>query len=65
MCNFNIDPYTLYSSTICIYLGFFIRKFTLGQIICKSISKTCPKGFGLKLAKLGLKIPLKNQAEPS
>ena len=26
---------------------------------------TCPKGFGLKLAKLGLKIPLKSQAEPS
>ena len=35
-------------------------------------NKTCPKGFGLKLAKLGLKIPLKNkvkqkqsQTEPS
>ena len=34
--------------------------------------ETCPKGFGLKLAKLGLKIPLKNKvkqkqskAEPS
>ena len=27
--------------------------------------KTCPKGFGLKLAKLGLKIQLKSQAEPS
>ena len=34
--------------------------------------ETCPKGFGLKLAKLGLKTPLKNkvkqkqsQAEPS
>ena len=33
---------------------------------------TCPKGFGLKLAKLGLKTPLKNKvkqkqskAEPS
>ena len=36
------------------------------------LDKTCPKGFGLKLAKLGLKIPLKNKvkqkqskAEPS
>ena len=34
--------------------------------------QTCPKGFGVKLAKLGLKIPLKNKvkqkqskAEPS
>ena len=27
--------------------------------------ETCPKGFGLKLANLGLKIPLKSQAEPS
>ena len=25
----------------------------------------CPKGFVLKLANLGLKIPLKSQAEPS
>ena len=24
-----------------------------------AVSKTCPKGFGLKLAKLGLKTPLK------
>ena len=24
---------------------------------------TCPKGFGLKLAKLGLKIPLKNKVK--
>ena len=25
--------------------------------------RTCPKGFGLKLAKLGLKIPLKNKVK--
>ena len=25
--------------------------------------KTCPKGFGLKLAKLGLKTPLKNKVK--
>ena len=29
------------------------------------IIKTCPKGFGLKPANLGLKTPLKSQAEPS
>ena len=28
-------------------------------------NETCPKGFGLKLANLGPKIPLKSQAEPS
>ena len=27
------------------------------------LDKTCPKGFGLKLAKLGLKIPLKNKVK--
>ena len=27
------------------------------------INITCPKGFGLKLAKLGLKIPLKNKVK--
>ena len=27
----------------------------------KQEHKTCPKGFGPKLAKLGLKIPLKNK----
>ena len=26
-------------------------------------SLTCPNGFGLKLAKLGLKIPLKNKVK--
>ena len=31
----------------------------------KNYIKTCPKGFGLKLANLGLKTPLKSQAEPS
>ena len=41
-------------------------KIGVGQFL------TCPKGFGLKLAKLGLKTPLKNKvkqkqskAEPS
>ena len=28
-----------------------------------AVSKTCPKGFGLKLAKLGLEIPLKNKVK--
>ena len=28
-------------------------------------NETCPKGFGLKLANLRLKTPLKSQAEPS
>ena len=31
----------------------------------KYLNKTCPKGFGLKLANLGLKTPLKSQAETS
>ena len=47
-----------------------MQKYTLEHI--KHYTKTCPKGFGLKLAKLGLEIPLKNKvkqkqskAEPS
>ena len=36
-----------------------------GFKIIKKINKTCPKGFGLKLANLGLQTPLKSQAEPS
>ena len=31
----------------------------------RKVRETCPKGFGLKLANLGLKTPLKSQAEPS
>ena len=44
----------------------------LSKSLRKIKNKTCPKGFGLKLAKLGLKTPLKNKvkqkqskAEPS
>ena len=43
-----------------------------GNSLITAIILTCPKGFGLKLAKLGLTIPLKNKvkqkqskAEPS
>ena len=32
-------------------------------IISRKILLTCPKGFGLKLAKLGLKTPLKNKVK--
>ena len=30
---------------------------------CRTKIETCPKGFGLKLAKLGLKIPLKSKVK--
>ena len=30
---------------------------------CITLALTCPKGFGLKLVKLGLKIPLKTKAK--
>ena len=31
--------------------------------LLRNNNETCPKGFGLKLAKLGLKIPLRNKVK--
>ena len=42
----------------------FLNTFTSNFSIEK-LNETCPKGFGLKLANLGPKIPLKSLAEPS
>ena len=39
------------------------RFSTLYKALYKYIIQTCPKGFGLKLAKLGLKTPLKNKVK--
>ena len=43
-------------------LAFLKEKFCFFRFK-KACIKTCPKGFGLKLAKLGLKIPLKNKVK--
>ena len=39
--------------------GYVVQDIVLQICNIKPFLKTCPKGFGLKLAKLGLKTPLK------
>ena len=58
----------MYTQKCILYFGF---KEMIKIILCKyqflqkgfHKVKTCPKGFGLKLAKLGLKTPLKNKVK--
>ena len=57
---------------LCLFL-FIFHRYVCNVLLLKCVpithpqisNETCPKGFGLKLANLGLKIPLKSQAEPS
>ena len=57
---------------LCLFL-FIFHRYVCNVLLPKCVpithpqisNETCPKGFGLKLPNLGLKIPLKSQAEPS
>ena len=56
---------------LCLIL-FIFHRYVCNVLLLKCVpithpqisNETCPKGFGLKLANLGLKIPLKSQAAP-